>query len=80
MSNKPFYVTRLKKCYCHTCKKSFHYLGINRHRAMHRDKYEDCKITYTHGDTYYHRFSDRLFVCPANSDACGVLKKQTGVD
>lgn len=44
--------TNEKTCYCHTCEKSFHYLGINRHRAMHRDRKEDCKITYTHGDTY----------------------------
>ncbi len=44
-------------CYCHTCGKSFHYLGITHHRAMHRDRKEDCKITYTYGDTYIHRFS-----------------------
>ncbi|NCN44539.1 MAG: hypothetical protein GW898_10345 [Thiomicrospira sp.] len=31
--------------------------GINRHRAMHREKKEDCKITYTHGDTYTFEFS-----------------------
>ena len=37
--------------YCHTCKKSFHHLGICRHRAMHRDKREDCEITYMHGDS-----------------------------
>ncbi len=47
----------MKSCYCHTCKKTFHYLGISRHRAMHRDKWEDCRITYTHGDTYTHKFS-----------------------
>ena len=49
-------VTRFKKTYCHTCKKDFHYLGINRHRAMHRDKKENCQITYTHGDTYTFTF------------------------
>jgi len=27
-------VTRYKNTHCHTCKKDFHYLGINRHRAM----------------------------------------------
>jgi hypothetical protein len=27
-------VTREKNCRCHTCDKDFHYLGINRHRAM----------------------------------------------
>jgi len=50
-------VTRSKNCYCATCDKDFHYLGITRHRAMHRDKKEDCEITYTHGDTYIHKFS-----------------------
>lgn len=52
-------VTNLKGCYCCTCNKAFHYLGIARHRAMHRDKKEDCKITYTNGDTYTHKFSKR---------------------
>jgi hypothetical protein len=46
-------------CYCHTCEKAFHSLGINRHRAMHRDKKEDCTITYTYGDTYTFRFSEK---------------------
>ena len=49
-------VTRAKNCTCHTCGKDFHYLGITRHRAMHRDKKEDCKITYTHGDTYQYHY------------------------
>lgn len=52
-------VTNAKNCYCHTCKKDFHYLGITRHRAMHRDKKEDCEITYTNGDRYIHEFSRR---------------------
>ena len=50
-------VTIVKNCYCHTCKRSFHYLGITRHRAMHRARKEDCKITYTHGYTYIYKFS-----------------------
>ena len=25
---------------------------------MHREKSEDCTITYTNGDTYKHKFSD----------------------
>lgn len=48
----------MKKCYCHTCKKPFHYLGISRHRSMHRDKNENCIITYTNGDTYDHNFKN----------------------
>ena len=46
-------------CHCHTCNKDYLSLGITRHRAMHRDKREDCKITYTHGDTLVHKFSAR---------------------
>ena len=48
-----------KNCYCHTCKKYFHYLGINRHRAMHRDKKEHCKITFTYGNTVTYKFDEK---------------------
>ena len=58
MSKPEVKVTRDKNCYCHTCRKDFHYLGINRHRAMHRSKKEDCKITYTHGDTWKFNYSE----------------------
>ena len=50
-------VTREKNCCCHTCEKDFHCLGIARHRAMHRDRREDCEITCTNGDTYMHEYS-----------------------
>lgn len=43
-------VTKYKNCYCHTCDKSFHYLGINMHRAMHRTRKQTCEITYTNGN------------------------------
>jgi hypothetical protein len=46
-----------KDCYCHTCKKGFNHLGIARHRSVHRDKGENCKITYSTGDTYVHDYS-----------------------
>ena len=49
-------VTTDKNCYCHTCDKWFHYLGINSHRAMHKRRKEYCRITYTHGDTYSFNF------------------------
>ena len=52
------YVTKDKNCYCWTCDKDFHYLGIAKHRASHRDKKEDCKITYTNGDTRIFKFSE----------------------
>lgn len=38
-----------KTCYCYTCERMFHYLGIARHRAMHRDKGEACTIEYSNG-------------------------------
>ena len=49
-------ITRDKNCYCYTCKKRFHYLGIARHRTAHKERKEDCKISYTNGDTYIYRF------------------------
>lgn len=52
-------VTRLKTCYCHTCEKAFHYLGITRHRAKHRDNKENCEITFTHGDTYRYKYDTK---------------------
>jgi len=33
-----------KTCYCYNCRRWFHSLGIARHRAMHRDRKEDCTI------------------------------------
>lgn len=50
---------RDKDCYCHTCDKEFNSFGIARHRAMHRDKKEDCKITYKNGETINHRFNKK---------------------
>lgn len=50
------YITE-KTCYCHTCQKRYHWLGISRHRAMHKDKHEDCEITYTYDDTYTYHYS-----------------------
>ena len=44
-------------CYCHTCDREFHSLGIARHRAMHRDRSENCKILYSGGATYAHNFA-----------------------
>ena len=32
-------------------------MGIARHRAMHRDKKQNCEITYTNGDRYKHAYS-----------------------
>jgi len=46
-------------CVCNTCKKVIFSLGISRHRAMHRDKKQDCEIIYSDGKTYIHKFSQR---------------------
>lgn len=46
-------------CYCHTCKRDYHPLGIARHRAMHRDKREDCTITFSKGNTLVYKYSKR---------------------
>lgn len=43
--------------YCHTCKKRMHPMGIARHRAMHRERREDCTITFTGGKTYTYEYS-----------------------
>ncbi len=43
--------TNQKGCYCHTCDRWFNYLGIASHRAGHRRRKENCKITYTSGET-----------------------------
>ena len=49
---------REKTCYCHTCEKWFHWLGINRHVAMHRDKRERCQVTFTYGERYIYKFDE----------------------
>lgn len=48
-------VTTAKNCYCHTCAKSFHYLGIANHRLAHKRRGERCLITYTDGKTFDHK-------------------------
>jgi hypothetical protein len=47
-----------KTCYCYTCRKWFDPLGILRHRAMHRDKRENCTIKFTYGDVYEYRYGE----------------------
>lgn len=43
--------------YCHRCERRFHPLGIMRHVAMHRDKRENCTVTYTR-ETSTYRFAN----------------------
>lgn len=53
-------VTRAKNCYCHTCKKDFHYLGITNHRRYHKIRNQDCEITFTHGNTRKWNYSKNI--------------------
>ncbi len=48
-------------CYCFRCKKYFHHLGIARHRAMHRDRGEDCSIRYSTGRIGVYKFSSEYY-------------------
>jgi len=36
-----------RTCYCFGCGEWFHPLGIGRHRAMHRERKEDCTFLDT---------------------------------
>lgn len=47
----------LATCHCETCNRSFHPLGIARHRAAHRDKAENCTIEYDDGRIVDHFFA-----------------------
>lgn len=42
----------MKDCYCYTCSKAMHHLGVARHRAMHREKKTDCKIKFSGGQIF----------------------------
>lgn len=41
-------VTKDKNCWCCTCGRAFHYLGITNHRLWHRNRRQDCTITFTY--------------------------------
>lgn len=53
-------ITDEKPCYCFRCNKAFHPLGIARHRAMHREKKENCMIRYKNGQIigHWHNFKE----------------------
>lgn len=48
---------RIKDCYCFTCKKGVHHLGIASHRAMHRRREENCEIRYSTGKRLLHIYT-----------------------
>lgn len=55
--NRPPAEKRKPDCICHTCDREYHHLGITRHRAMHRDKNEDCRITFSSGKSINYNYS-----------------------
>ena len=44
-------------CYCLTCDRDIHHLGIMSHRAAHRRRNEDCTIEFSDGRTVSYNFS-----------------------
>lgn len=49
----------LADCWCHTCEVGFHHLGIARHRAAHRDRRENCDITFSTGERYKYNYGEK---------------------
>lgn len=49
----------MKTWRCLTCQKDFHHLGIARHRAMHKDKKEECKLENYGGERFYWDYRER---------------------
>lgn len=48
-----------KDCYCYTCERGFHHLGVARHRAKHRDNGENCRIQYSDGRITFYNYEGR---------------------
>ena len=51
--------------YCITCKKTMSSFGIARHRAMHKDRKEDCEIVFSDSTVKKYNYS--------KDDNCGGL-------
>lgn len=62
--NHPPAAKREADCYCVTCAKGFHHLGIMSHRARHRRANETCVIVYSDGRTITHYFGRRFAGIP----------------
>lgn len=52
-------VRKVPDCECVTCGRELHHLGIMRHRAMHRDRKEDCIIIFSDGRKESYSFSKK---------------------
>lgn len=44
-------------CYCYTCDRDIHHLGIMSHRAAHKRRNEDCTISFSDGREVTYNFS-----------------------
>lgn len=61
--------TNEKECYCRTCKKELHYLGVAMHRKGHRLRKESCEIIYTDGTV-------KKFDCSKGNDLANPTEKE----
>lgn len=57
MSNTAGRFKMAKMHYCYRCQRTIHSLGLPRHRAMHRDKKENCSICTPDGRIIDYHFS-----------------------
>lgn len=53
------YASDEKTCYCITCKKALHYLGVAMHRKAHERRKQDCTIRYTGGEKKTFQYSKK---------------------
>lgn len=49
--------SRYPDCYCVTCDREIHHLGIMSHRAAHRRRSENCTIEFSDGRTVEYTFA-----------------------
>ncbi len=57
--NKKGRVKHFPDCYCVTCDRDIHHLGIMSHRAMHRRRKRDCVIVFSDGRAESYFFSEK---------------------
>ena len=47
-------------CYCVTCDRDIHHLGIMSHRAMRRRRKENCVIVFSDGRKVEYKFDEKV--------------------
>ncbi len=60
----------MKTCYCVTCDKALHPMGVAGHRAMHKRRKQNCTIQVTSGKTFTWRYGEKP--TPPASDTANV--------